>query len=162
MFPVDVVSREVSPEGGRDSHLSSVDDELSWDPEDKLLNSTSRDPTENKPTSSADQDDIQTGEETAQPDSPASHHCPGREEEKMKSRGSSLTECGPVWDETQEDETGETEETHETGEQELLNKGDSFSHNQNLETEPPSPNKQSSKTRQLFILSSVRSYRGLK
>ncbi|XP_063689088.1 uncharacterized protein LOC134822123 isoform X2 [Bolinopsis microptera] len=151
MFPVDVVSREASPEGGRDSHLSSVDDELSWDPEDKLLNSTSRDPAEIKPVSSEDQGGIQTDGETAQPDSPASHHTPGREEEKMKSRGSSLTECGPVWDETQEetDEIGETEETHETGEQVLLNKDESFDFSHNLETEPPSPNKQSSMTEEI-------------
>ncbi|KAL5270480.1 hypothetical protein ACHWQZ_G001263 [Mnemiopsis leidyi] len=117
MFPVDTPpSCQVSPVDGRDSHLNSVDDELSWDPGDKPFHvqGQERIPEQDGGTPPAD-------EKAAASNAVAMSEV----REGSKSRGSSLTECDPVW-ETEENEETEVDEVVEGQERKSLNRDETF------------------------------------
>ena len=117
MFPVDVAA--VSPVVcGRDSNLSSVDDELSWDPGDKVLG---------EETEATDQETEATDQENQVSPSP------DQEEGSQKSRGSSLTECSPVWEGT--DVVQETLDTDV--EDKVLGREETFDYSHDMAAEQP-------------------------
>lgn len=81
---------ECAKQDGRESQprLGSVDDDLSWDPQDKLLTRLAE----------------QNGPENLQPegeieDTEGAKKSGEESNIKRDSRGSSLTECGPLWEE---------------------------------------------------------------
>ena len=109
MFPVDTPpSCQVSPVDGRDSHLNSVDDELSWDPGDKPFHVQGQEQvTEQAGGTSL----TETKEEVS------NALAMSEVREGSKSRGSSLTECDPVWEAEENEESEVAEEVEEEKEE---------------------------------------------
>ena len=124
---------------GRDSHLNSVDDELSWDPGDKPFHVPGQEQiTEQAGGTSLTETKVEVSNALAM----------SEVREGSKSRGSSLTECDPVWETEENEETEETEEAEEVEEglgRKSLNRDETFDFME-TEEEPSEPKQSGKKT----------------